>query len=255
VETIRAGGRSLEVLRHGEGPPRIVLLHEGLGCAAAWRAFPDELARRTGMGVVAFSRAGYGASDPIDLPRPLSYMEEEGERVLPEVLEALGVRAPILVGHSDGASIAIAYAGTHRGARALVLEAPHVFCEDLSVASIRRAKEAYEKGDLRARLARRHGANVDLAFRGWNDAWLDPRFRAWNIERYLPRIDAPILVVQGADDEYGTLAQVDAIAHGAGAPVERVILPACGHAPHKDQPEATLDAIERFLSASSARRA
>src|SRR5262249_8105177 len=123
-----------------------------------------------------------------------------------------------------------------------------VFCEDVSVASIRRAKEAYEKGDLRARLARWHGANVDVAFRGWNDAWLDPRFRAWNIERYLARIDAPMLVVQGVDDEYGTLAQGDAIARGARGPVERLVLPACGHAPHKDQPAATLDAMTRFLA-------
>ena len=249
---ITAGGKRLEARWWGLGPedaPTLVFLHEGLGSVEQWRDFPGRLAGACGMGAVAYDRAGYGRSETTSVPRPLRYMHDEGERVLPEVLGALGVRRAILVGHSDGASIALVFAGTPpaRGrVLGLAVEAPHVFCEDVSVASIAKAREAYERGDPREKLARWHD-DVDAAFWGWNRAWLDPGFRAWNLEEYLPRVEAPVLVVQGEADPYGTLAQVDAIERGA-RDVERVILADCGHAPHRDQPERTLEAMARWVA-------
>jgi pimeloyl-ACP methyl ester carboxylesterase len=246
-------GKRLEYTWHGPGPegaPTLVLLHEGLGCVGMWRDFPARIARETGWGALVYSRAGYGASDSCDLPRPLRYMHDEALDVLPAVLDAAGIRDAALVGHSDGASIAIVHAARARGrerVRALVLEAPHVFVEDVSVASIAAARDAYVNGDLRERLARWHGANVDCAFWGWNRAWLDPEFRRWNLEEYLADVRVPVLVVQGEDDEYGTLAQVRAIEAGAGVRVESLLLPRCGHSPHRDQPDATAEAIRRFV--------
>jgi pimeloyl-ACP methyl ester carboxylesterase len=170
--------------------------------------------------------------------------------VLVEVLEGTGVRDPVLVGHSDGASIALVYAGREAGPRprGLVLEAPHVFTEPHGLASIAAIREQYRTTGLRERLARHH-AHVDVAFRGWNDVWLDPAFRAWNIEESLPRITAPILVVQGEEDEYGTWAQVEAIRAGAAGPVEVLAVPACGHAPHREHPELVLAAMAGFVRA------
>jgi pimeloyl-ACP methyl ester carboxylesterase len=247
-------GARLEYAWHGPPPgerPTLVFLHEGLGCVALWRDFPARIAAATGCGALIYSRKGYGGSDPVVLPRPIRYMHDEAERSLPSVLAALGIADPILIGHSDGASIALLYAGgaARPRVRALALLAPHVFCEDLSVASIARAAEEYRSGDLRARLARHHGANVDGAFWGWNRAWLDPAFRAWNLEAYLPRIESPLLLIQGRDDQYGTLRQLDAIEAGARGPVERVVLEACGHSPQRDQPEATAAALIRFIGA------
>lgn len=247
-----AGGHRLECAWHGPPPeraPTLVFLHEGLGCAATWRDFPARVAEATGCGALVYSRAGYGASDPVDLPRPVGFMHHEGVAVLPEVLEVAGVRDAVLVGHSDGASIALVHAGSGRAARvrALVVEAPHVFVEDVSVESIARMRDAYRSTDLPRKLARYHGDNTECAFRGWNDVWLDPAFRAWNIEEYLPRITVPVLVIQGEDDEYGTLAQVEAIRTQVGGPVETLVLPDCGHSPHRDQPERTLEAMVRFV--------
>ncbi len=258
-ETISVEGRRHEVLRDERGPagaPTLVFLHEGLGSAKLWRDFPERLAAALDRPAFVYSRLGYGGSDPTPLPRPLSYMEDEARSVLPRLLDAAGIERAILVGHSDGASIALVHAALDGGHRvqALVLEAPHVFVEELSVASIAQAREAYEQGGLRARLQRWHGANVEVAFRGWNDAWLDPRFRtAFQLEGFLPEVRVPTLAVQGEDDEYGTLAQLDAIARGVRGPFERAILPRCGHAPHKDQPELTLAAMTRFLAAHLAR--
>ena len=197
------------------------------------------------MGALVYSRAGYGRSDPLPLPRPLRFMHDEALLVLPEVLDAALVREAILVGHSDGASIALVHAGGVPAprVRALILEAPHVFCEDLSIRSITQAAETYRQGELRRALERHHGDNVDVAFWGWNQAWLDPDFRAWNIEEYLGAIRCPVLVIQGEDDEYGTLAQVEAIEAGGGGPVHRLVLPRCGHSPHREHPEATLLAM------------
>jgi pimeloyl-ACP methyl ester carboxylesterase len=253
MNPLLAAGHRLEAVWLGPPPdlaPTLVFLHEGLGSVTAWRDFPQRLVDATGLGALVFSRWGYGQSDPVTLPRPLRYMHDEALRALPDVLDAAGVRDAVLVGHSDGASIALVFAGSGLPAascvRALVLEAPHVFVEDVSVTSIAAAADAYWTGDLRARLARHH-ADVDGAFWGWNRAWLDPGFRSWNIEEYLPRVRVPSLVVQGEDDPYGTLAQVAAIEQKSGGPVERLVLPRCGHAPHKDQPDATIGAVARFV--------
>ncbi|HEX7238788.1 MAG TPA: alpha/beta hydrolase [Longimicrobiaceae bacterium] len=252
TEFLEAGGQRLEYAWHGPPPgeaPTLVFLHEGLGCVSLWRDFPARLAEATGCGALVYSRAGYGRSDPVDLPRPVSFMHHEGLRVLPEVLDAAGVRDAVLVGHSDGASIALVHAGSGAAGRvrALVLEAPHVFVEDVSVASIARAGEAYRGTDLRAKLARHHGGNVDCAFRGWNEVWLHPEFRAWNLEAYLPAISVPVLVVQGEADEYGTLAQVEAVRTGVRGPVETLVLPGVGHSPHRDRPDETLAAMAAFV--------
>ncbi len=256
MNELHAAGHRLEWAWHGPLPdeaPTLVFLHEGLGSVSAWRDFPAQVARATGWGALVFSRWGYGKSDPVTLPRPLTYMQHEALVALPEVLDGAGVKRCVLVGHSDGGSIAIVFAGSAlpqaKWLRGLVLEAPHVFVEDVSVKSIAEAKVAYETGDLRARLARHYGDNVDGAFRGWNDAWLDPGFRSWNIEEYLPRIAVPSLVVQGADDPYGTLAQIEAIERGSGAKVSRLVLERCGHSPHRDRPDEVKAAIEAFVSA------
>ncbi|HEY5765143.1 MAG TPA: alpha/beta hydrolase [Candidatus Deferrimicrobiaceae bacterium] len=226
-----------------------MLLHEGLGCVAMWRDFPARLAARTGCGVLAYSRLGYGGSDPCDLPRPLDYMHTEGRTVLTALLDAAGVRDCVVVGHSDGGSIALIHAGDTPAepVRGVVTFAAHVFCEELSVRSIAAARDAYTEGDLRARLARYHGANVDCAFWGWNRAWLDPGFLAWNIEEHLPAVAVPALVVQGADDPYGTLRQVEAIERQSGGPVRRCILDRCGHSPHRDRRDETLSAMAAFV--------
>ncbi len=194
-----------------------------------------------------YSRAGYGRSDPVDLPRPLDYMTREARDTLRHIIGAIGLRRGVLVGHSDGASIAAIYAGEHDDARirGLVLIAPHLFTEPAGLAAIAEAKRAYETGDLEARLARHH-AHVDAAFLGWNGAWLDPGFRTWNIEDFVERWRTPALVIQGTDDQYGTLAQVRAIETRSPAPVETLVLENCRHAPQFEQPDATLDAIAAF---------
>jgi pimeloyl-ACP methyl ester carboxylesterase len=250
---LRAAGLRLEHRWVGPGPaaaPTLVLLHEGLGCVSTWRDFPERLAAATGCGALVYSRAGYGRSQSIALPRPLDYMQREGEAVVGPVLDAAGVQAAILVGHSDGGTIALVHAAsdTTGRIRGLVLMAPHVFCEEVTVRSIAAARREFEAGELRARLARHHGDNVEVAFRGWCEAWLDPAFRRWNVEGYLPRVRAPILLIQGEDDPYGTAAQLRAIERGAAGPVETLLLPGCGHSPHRERPEETLAATERFVA-------
>ncbi len=247
---IRAGGTELEALCLGPAPAEaatLVLLHEGLGCVALWRDFPARLARATGCGVFAYSRQGYGQSDPCPLPRPLDYMTDEAVRVLPEVLDGIGLRRGILVGHSDGASIAALHAGLVRDPRiaGIVLMAPHFFTEPMGLRSIAEARAAYAEGDLRARLARYH-AHVDAAFRGWNDAWLDPAFERWDIRGTLADIDVPVLALQGEADQYGTRAQIDVVAERVPGPVETALLPDCRHAPFLDQPDRTLDLVGGF---------
>jgi pimeloyl-ACP methyl ester carboxylesterase len=242
-------GRRLEYERitvADDGRPTLVLLHEGLGSVAMWRDFPECLARATACNAVVYSRYGYGGSDPLREDRAVSYMHHEALVALPELLDTLGVERPILVGHSDGGSIALIHAGAHsRTLVGVVTLAAHVLVEDLSVASIATAKAAYESTDLRVKLARYH-ADVDSAFWGWNRIWLHPDFRAWNIEEYLPRIACPVLAIQGDNDEYGTMEQMRRI--GAQVPnVELLALEDCRHSPHRDQPEAALDAITRFV--------
>jgi pimeloyl-ACP methyl ester carboxylesterase len=252
---LSAGRHRLEYEWHGPAPeaaPTLVFLHEGLGCVSLWRDFPARLAAATGCGALVYSRAGYGGSDPVALPRGPRFMHHEGLVVLPEVLAAAGVREAILVGHSDGGSIALVYAGSREKAEeprlhGLALEAPHVFCEDVTVAAISSAVEAYREGDLRRALERHHGANVDVAFHGWSGAWLEPAFRAWTIEEYLPAVRVPVLVVQGEEDAYGTIRQVEAIEAGCRGAVRRLLLPGCGHSPHGEEPEATLRAMAEFV--------
>jgi pimeloyl-ACP methyl ester carboxylesterase len=227
----------------------IVLLHEGLGSVTLWREFPEALAIAADRAVFAYSRRGHGGSDRPAAPHTARFMHEEAIEWLPEVLDAAGLGRAILLGHSDGASIALVFAATFpKRAAALVLEAPHVFVEDVSVASIVRMKREYETTSLRARLARYH-ADVDTAFHGWNDVWLAPEFRDWNLEEYLPRVTAPTLVIQGEQDEYGTLRQVAAIVRQVAGSVETLILPDCGHAPHRDQPQRVIAAVAEFLTA------
>ncbi|MGQ9370426.1 alpha/beta fold hydrolase [Azospirillum sp. ST 5-10] len=235
----------------GRDRPVLVFLHEGLGCVALWKDFPDRVAAATGCGALVYSRAGYGRSSPVPLPRPLRYMHDEGLETLPALLDLLDLRDVVLVGHSDGGSIALIHAGSGAADRVigLILEAPHVFNEDVCVASIAQAAEAYREGGLRAKLQRLHGDNVDVAFWGWNGAWLDPGFRHWTIEEYLPGVRVPALVIQGRDDEYGTDAQYRAVAAQSGGPVELLILDRCGHSPHRDQADATLAAMDRFIRA------
>jgi pimeloyl-ACP methyl ester carboxylesterase len=244
-------GRTLETRWWGPGPeqaPSLVLLHEGLGCVALWRDFPEVLAAATGCGVFAYSRFGYGASDPVTLPRPMSYMHDEALTVLPDVLDAAGVRRAVFVGHSDGGSIAAIHAGAVSDARVVgvVMMAAHFFVEDLNIASIAGIKAAYEQGDLRQRLARYH-RDVDLAFRGWNDAWLDPRFRAFDITAQVARIRVPILALQGADDPYGTPEQLRVLERVATCPVETRLIAGARHAPHLEAKKATLAAIVPFV--------
>ncbi|HKV08169.1 MAG TPA: alpha/beta hydrolase [Thermoanaerobaculia bacterium] len=250
-------GQRLEYRWIGPGPgeaPTIVFLHEGLGSAGGWRDFPDRLATATGCGALVYSRRGYGGSEPVSGPRSIRFMHDEALDVLPAVLEHFGIEKPILFGHSDGASIALIYTGARRGpVLTLVLEAPHVFVEPVCVESIARMAEAYETTGLPERLARRHGDNTDSMFRTWTDVWLRPEFLYWNIEDYLPAIEEPVLVVQGEDDEYGTLRQVEAVMTGVRGPAESLVLPECGHSPHKDQPDRVLDAAARFIR--QARRA
>lgn len=245
-------GSRLECRWIGPGPdeaPTIVFLHEGLGSVSTWRDFPQRLVEATGCGALVYSRAGYGRSDPVPLPRPVDFMHREAE-VLGEVLRAAGVRRAVLFGHSDGASIALIHAGGRAddAVAGLVLEAPHVFVEDVSVQSIARIGALYRTTDLRGRLARHH-QHVDVAFRGWNEVWLNPEFRAWNIEACLPSVRVPALVIQGQDDEYGTWAQVESIQRRSGGPVDVLKLADCGHAPHAQHPEPVMAAARRFIAA------
>jgi len=243
-------GQHLEYRWIGPRPrdaPTILFLHEGLGCQRMWRDFPERLAAASGCGALVYSRRGYGASDPVREPRPISFMHEEALGVLPRLLEHFELEKPVLFGHSDGASIAVIYAGMVPGAAALVLEAPHVFVQSVCVERIARLAQEYETTRLRERLARHHGANTDSMFRSWTDVWLRPEFRRWNIEEYLPSIECPVLVVQGENDEFGTLKQVDSILTQVKGPAESLVLSRCGHSPHSERPSEVLEAASRFL--------
>jgi pimeloyl-ACP methyl ester carboxylesterase len=247
MERLTIAGLALESAWHGPRPseaPTLVLLHEGLGCVARWRDFPAQLAQRTGCGVFVYSRPGCGASDPVPLPRSLNYMHEEAA-LLPAVLDAAGINKCILVGHSDGASIAVIHAGSRQDfrVRALALFAPHFFVEAMTTRAIAETKRAYESGDLRRRLARHH-KHVDAAFYGWAEPWL--AFDGWSIEAELAHVRVPILILQGLDDQYGSEAQIER-ARLAYCPVEAVLLERCAHSPHLDRPEATLDAVAAFV--------
>jgi pimeloyl-ACP methyl ester carboxylesterase len=248
---VAIAGQELECVRIGidRPAPTLVFLHEGLGSVALWRDFPQRVADAIGHPALMYSRAGYGRSTALAAARTPRYMHDEALVVLPALLDALDLLEVILIGHSDGASIALIHAGARiRPVRALVAMAPHVFVEELSLASIAQARHDYQSTGLRTKLGRYH-ADVDSAFRGWNDIWLSPAFRDWNIEASLPGIDCPLLLIQGREDEYGTAAQLDAIERQVAGRVERVELSDCGHSPHCDQPQATLAAITGFIAA------
>ena len=245
---IAAAGHALEY-QWIEGPasrPTLVFLHEGLGSIRQWRDFPQKVARASGCRALVYDRYGYGNSDVLREPGVgLAFMHDGALNELPELLENLNVRDPVLIGHSDGASIALIYSGTYE-VRGVVALAPHVFVESSGLKSIQAMNDAFETSGLRERLGKYH-RNARKTFHLWADAWLDPAFRDWNIEEYLPRIKCPLLAIQGEGDEYGTMAQLDAIGKQAGGPCELLKLPGCGHSPHKDQPERTLRAVAEFV--------
>ena len=231
-----------------ENAPTVVMLHEGLGSVSMWRVFPDRVAKTTGFGVFVYSRMGYGSSSPCEVPRPLTYMHDEALATLPCILDGIGFRVGVMLGHSDGASIAAIHAGGCRDerVRGLILMAPHFFTEDAGIESIARSKADFEAADLRARLYKHHGDNVDGAFWGWNRAWLEPGFRRWDIREYLAKIRTPVLIIQGENDEYGSEKQIQVARAQCSAPVQALLLPLCGHSPHRDQPERTLTEIAAF---------
>lgn len=248
---VDVSGASIEVLEAAAHPDMagaapLVLLHEGLGSARLWRSFPWDLAAATGRRTVVYSRSGYGRSSVGATPRQPGYMHDEAVTVLPSLLARLDIERPVLVGHSDGASIALIHAGAGCPVTAVVAIAAHVLVEERSLEGIRAARHRFETTDLVSRMARHHLDPV-ATFRAWNDIWLSSGFRDWNIEDYLPGITAPVLVVQAADDEYGTLDQVRRIAAGVAGPTQTLVLPDGGHAPHLTREEEVAPAVAHFL--------
>jgi pimeloyl-ACP methyl ester carboxylesterase len=243
---VRVEGRRLEAMELPGDPDLrpLLLLHEGLGSVSAWRDFPETLQQATSRRVIAYSRFGHGSSDPPPASRTPAFFHEEAYDVLPEVLRQLHVDEPILVGHSDGASIALVHAGAHQ-VHGLVLLAPHVVLEDVTLEAIHATRDDFETGDLRERLSRHHD-DPEMAFRGWCDVWLDPAFRSWTLEPDAERVDCPVLLMQGADDPYGTLDQLDRIEARVQGQVFRNVVPG-GHRLHRDAPEEVLHELVRFL--------
>jgi pimeloyl-ACP methyl ester carboxylesterase len=252
MPSVQAAGRSLnyEWLDGPAEAPVLVFLHEGLGSIRQWRDFPAKLAQATGCRGLVYDRYGYGQSDVLQEPRrDIRFMHDEALSALPELLRKLEVEKPVLVGHSDGASIALIHAGAGFPVRGVVAMAPHVFIEPICITSIRAAAQAFETTDLPGRLGKYH-RDVRKTFYGWADVWRDPHFTRWDIrEDYLPKIRCPVLGIQGRDDEYGTMAQLDEIAARAGGTCKLLKLEKCGHSPFRDQPEAVLTAAEDFLAA------
>jgi pimeloyl-ACP methyl ester carboxylesterase len=245
------GTQRLEYRMIGPQPdaaPTLVLLHEGLGCVGLWSDFPDKLQAATGAGVFVYTRAGYGQSSPVTLPRPLSFMHAEAQETLPQILETIGFQRGLLIGHSDGASIAAIYAGSHQDHRigGLVLIAPHFIVEDVTIAVIAEMRKAYDSTELRARLSRWH-ADVDATVHGWSDVWLKGDFRKWDLTEFLAYIRVPVLIVQGEGDQYGTVRQIEIAQEECYCPVEVALLPDAKHSPQREAPEATLKTITDFV--------
>ena len=228
--------------------PVLVFLHEGLGSTGQWRDFPEEICVATGCPAQVYDRWGHGGSDPLTEPRRPDYLHDEALLSLPEVLEQCAIDKPIFIGHSDGGSIAIIYAGTYpQKVAGIITEAAHVFVEDVTVQGIKRAVEVYESTDLKTRLARFHGSNTELMFRGWADIWLSLEFRNWNIEEHLPHVTCPLLAIQGKDDEYGTPAQVEAIVGKVTGPARASMIDNCGHIPHIQAMEKVFSEMVSFI--------
>lgn len=247
---LTAAGRKLDyrLIPGDAAKPTLVLLHEGLGSVQLWKSFPDKLAEATGCRLLVYSRYGYGWSEVLEQPQDLDYMHKEALESLPEVLDRLEIEDPVLVGHSDGASISLIHAGgAGRPVKAVICMAPHVFVEEITTSSIEQAKEVFKSTNLGERMAPYH-QDPETTFWGWNDIWLHPEFKHWNIEEYLPAIEIPVLLIQGADDEYGTLAQLEAITEQVRGRVEQLVLPSCKHSPHRDQEGAVLSGIADFVA-------
>jgi pimeloyl-ACP methyl ester carboxylesterase len=251
VKTVSILGKHLEFVRlpsahPRENAPAMVFLHEGLGSVSMWRDFPQKVADASGCEAIVYSRVGYGRSDSATRQRDVTYLHEEGLAVLPAFIAELGLERPFLFGHSDGGSIALLCAGgTDVALAGVIAMAPHVFVEDVTIEGILQAKAVWESSDLPARLGRYHN-DAEAVFRSWQDIWLLPAFRDWNIEDILPGITTPILAIQGEDDEYATMEQIDRIAAGAND-VDVVKLADCRHSPHKDQPQAVIEAVAAFV--------
>ncbi|MCF6246233.1 MAG: alpha/beta hydrolase [Desulfobacula sp.] len=229
--------------------PCLIFLHEGLGCTAMWKEFPGLVSQKTNCPALVFSRLGYGKSDASTLPWKLNFMHKEALKLLPEIIKAAKIKNYILIGHSDGGSIGIIFSGSPHatGLKGLITLAAHVFCEQISVDSIFQAKINYENGNLKQGLEKYHEKNTENAFRGWNDAWLNPKFMHWNIEKYLKHIQVPMLSLQGKDDQYGTPKQLESIKTKV-ANIGTLLLDNCKHAPHSEQTKIALDLIARFIS-------
>jgi len=254
MPSVRAARHELHYEWIGEakrGAPVLVFLHEGLGSIGQWRDFPSRVAAATGCRALVYERYGYGQSDILEEPRrSVRFMHDEALQSLPEMLSSLGIENPVLIGHSDGASIALIYAGAGHPVRALAVMAPHVFIEPVCISSIEEAARKFETTDLPARLGRYH-RDARRTFYGWADVWRDPEFEAWDIRNdYLPGIRCPVLALQGREDEYGTMAQLDEIADRVKGPCELVKLERCGHSPFRDRPEETLASIAGFIARS-----
>lgn len=251
VLDIRADGHRLRALFHGMGPghlPTLAFLHEGLGSIAQWRDFPERLAQAAGCNALIYERWGHGGSDPLDGPRQPDFMAREAECALPDVLDAIGVEQAILVGHSDGGSIALLFAAVHpERTLGVITLAAHVFVEPLSIDGVRQAVEAFETSDLEARLALYHGDNTESMFRGWADIWLSPKFRDWRIDEEIRAVEAPVLALQGADDNYGTPEQLRRIEAAVSGPVRTVLIPDCGHLTYRDGRETVMAEAVSFI--------
>jgi pimeloyl-ACP methyl ester carboxylesterase len=245
-----AGGHSIayEWVNEKAQGPTLVFLHEGLGSIRQWRDFPARVAQVTGLRALVYERYGYGQSDVLqERKRPIRFMHDEALQGLPQLLNELGVQRPVLVGHSDGASIALIHAGAGHDVRGVIAMAPHVFIEPQCLKSIDKAAHAFETSDFAEKLGRYH-RDARKTFYGWADVWLDAEFKGWDIRAdYLPKVTVPVLAIQGYDDEYGTMAQLDEIERRVKGPCELLKLEKCGHAPFRDQPEATLAAVSAFI--------
>jgi len=235
---------------HDQTHPTLVFLHEGLGCLELWRDFPEQLCQATGLNGFVYERIGFGQSSALGIvPRPIDYLEREGRDILPSVLEQANISNPILIGHSDGGSIALIYAASYPDAPVCVIsEAAHVFVEDVTLSGIVEAGKLYFESDLKSKLERYHGPNTDKAFRGWHDTWLTPKFADWNMEDLLPNITCPLLVIQGIEDEYGTQKQVQSIVESSTGPATPFMVPNCAHIPHAQAKDPVLDAMKQFIN-------
>jgi pimeloyl-ACP methyl ester carboxylesterase len=246
---VTASGYRLHLRQiEGDGTPALVFLHEGLGTIGAWGDIPDALCHATGCAGVIYERPGYGASDPRPLPWPADVLEQEAEIVLPALLDALNIHRPVLIGHSDGGTIALLYAAAFpERVYAVITLAAHVVLDELTFAGVSALERGWQEGDLRTELERLHGPAADRLFRAWSGLWLDPARRAWSITDRLPRITGPVLAIQGTDDEYGLPAQLDAIVDGVAGPAERVLIPNCAHDPHHQAPAVVLESVAGFV--------